>query len=119
MAERVADKAMTGLVGVGMIAVLGWGITYVPILSDYVPGIITAPAPTVHLDVRDITPNDVEAGRLPGGLVENACDKIPFLLRPIASKPSQARVIFDSEETALGEATFNCRDGAVVRSKEY
>lgn len=112
--KGVPDKVWTGVFVVIMVAISGWGVTYVPVISDTLPSLMVAPTPTVHLDYSEFTVGDLESGTMSEGFVQDACKKIPFMLRPLASKPSSARVVFTMDGTTVGDAVFSCRDGHVI-----
>jgi hypothetical protein len=119
MDETRKDKLLTWVIGIAFFAFAGWGVTYIPVVSDTMPSLITAPTPTVDLDVRDLSLNELEGGHLPAGFLDDACKQIPFLLRPLASKPSAARVAFSNDGSPIGEATYDCRTRALVDSKMF
>lgn len=111
-------KGVAGVVAA--VAFVGWGVTYVPVLSDVVPSMFTAPAPTVEFEMGDFSLNELETGTLPQDEMDDACDRIPFLLRPLASKPDSVRVVvFNEGHTQIGEATYSCQDGSLLDSSEF
>ncbi len=112
-----AERLTTFAVGAAFIAVIGWGVTYIPIVNDYLPSLIVAPAQTIRLDVTSLDPG---SNMLPEGLLKEPCNSIPFMLRPLASKPTSVRVVFtDGADVPLGEARYGCRRGQLISDKVY
>ena len=110
MKEKIA-----GYLGVVLVLIMGgWVVTYIPVVSDSLPSLMVAPTPTVTLDYDDLTVGDVKAGKFDASVVKNACKKIPFMMRPIASKPAYAKIVFTKEGETLGDAAYRCRDYVIV-----
>jgi hypothetical protein len=94
-----------------VLAISWWGVTYVPILQDDVPNLFILATPTIRVDAdklaSDATVADVVGGR---------CHHIPFLLRPIASRPAAVKVVVISQGRWLGYAVFSCHGYDVTDS---
>jgi hypothetical protein len=113
---QLARRALTL---VAALAIFGWGVTYVPVLNDSLPSLMTAPTPTVRFDLGDLSTNDLEEGRFPAWALSGACDRIPFLLRPIAGKPQSLRVVLHDGQVDVGEVVYDCRDGAILSDRMF
>jgi hypothetical protein len=113
------DFAKRALTVLSALAVFGWGVTYVPVLNDSLPSLMSAPTPTVRFDLGDLSANDLEEGRFPPGALSGGCERVPFLLRPIAGKPRSLRVVLHDGQVDVGEVVYDCSDGAIISDRLY
>ena len=104
------------LVFLVIIAYLGAGLTYIPLVRDTLPSFITV-EPTTRVSMTDPA---FGAGVIPADMITMACHNIPFLIRPLAGGSAHtARIIFTGGGRDLGEMRFDCRDGSVLSERQY
>lgn len=87
--------------------------TYIPFFGSPSLGLVHASEQTVHLSVTSEELAD-EDGELRIPEAEEACEHVPFLLRPLASPPTTARIVVSSQGSERGEMRVDCRTGEVI-----
>jgi hypothetical protein len=114
--EARRSKAANILGMLVLVAIFWWGITYIPVVRDHVPSVISIES-TSRIGIGDLP---AAADTLPATVISAACHDIPFLMRPIAGgTAATARIIFTDKGHDLGEIRFDCHTGAILSDRKY
>jgi len=87
----------------------------VPVVQDMLPT-SSRPRATIKVVLSD---ENVAAGKMPMDRLDDACHDIPFLLRPVMSRPLSVKVVLNYEQRDVGDVVYSCKDFHEIRSRQY
>ncbi|RYU15571.1 hypothetical protein [Nocardioides iriomotensis] len=111
---RVGGVAAEVAVVMGVIVAAVWCITYLPGYDEIAPSWATAPERTVVVAKEDTLA--VSAARpIVMDEIEEACEHVPFWVRPVVAKPVSVLVILTRAGVRETEARLSCDTGYLLR----
>jgi hypothetical protein len=97
----------------GFVVAAVWCITYLPGYADVAPTWATVPERTVVVAREDTLPVSVARPWVEEALAE-ACEHVPFWVRPVAARPASVRVILTRAGVRETEAQLSCETGYLL-----
>jgi hypothetical protein len=111
---RVGGAAAEVALVMGVIVAAVWCITYLPGYDELAPSWATVPERTVVVAEEDTLP--VSAARpIVMDAIEEACEHVPFWVRPVAAKPTSVLVVLTRAGVRATEARLSCDTGYLLR----
>ena len=97
----------------GFVVAAVWCITYLPGYADVAPAWATVPERTVVVAREDTLPVSVALPWVEEALTE-ACEHVPFWVRPVVARPTSVRVILTRAGVRETEAQLSCETGYLL-----
>ena len=97
----------------GLVVAAVWCITYLPGYADVAPAWATVPERTVVVAREDTLPVSVALPWVAEALTE-ACEHVPFWVRPVVARPTSVRVILTRAGVRETEAQLSCETGYLL-----
>jgi hypothetical protein len=118
--SRGASISRAGRAVVAIVALLLiWFVpTYIPFINRLLPNVFNMPVAEVHFAASEVQTSTSGQPELPTAKIKAACNHIPFLLRPIAGPPTDAKVYIDQGSAQLGWVLVKCASLAVEGSHQ-
>jgi hypothetical protein len=111
--SRGEGVALEVAVVMGFVVATVWCITYLPGYAEAAPAWATVPERTVVVAREDTLPVSVALPWVEEALAE-ACEHVPFWVRPVAAKPASVRVILTRAGVRETEAQLSCETGYLL-----